>query len=243
MLQKSPEFPHKTCPYCISSQTQIRNARDARDDQTQGEKTEGNGRVAAAAAAATRTQWSPGLRFLLPRLLPRQDDEEAKTEWARDRERESDGWMRDGWGSSHPLFILNSRFILVATVVATFYHSPKKEKAVFFLFYFSGYFAFFFFLFQLNFSSSVFLFMRGFLSFLIKFLLWLTLLHAVVVGEVPVQVRGRGTQGREPKGVPKPQENARVQEPCLMQTTFFWFRPFFLHICRKEIFPWEHGNI
>jgi hypothetical protein len=131
--------------------------------------------------------------------------------------------MRIISSSFHPQlsFRIHLIFILVATVVATFYHSPKKEKAVFFLFYFSGYFAFFFFLFQLNFSSSVFLFMRGFLSFLIKFLLWLTLLHAVVVGEVPVQVRGRGTQGREPKGVPKPQENARVQEPCLMQTTFF----------------------
>jgi hypothetical protein len=78
MLQKSPDFPHKTC-YCISSQTQIRNARDARDDQTQVEKTEGNGTVATVATvAATRrgTQWGPGLRL----LLPRQDDEEDKTE-------------------------------------------------------------------------------------------------------------------------------------------------------------------
>jgi len=80
MLQKSPEFPHKTCSYCITSQTRIRNARDARDDQTQGEKTEGNGRVATAAATRRGTQWGPGLRFLLPRLLSRQDDEEYKTE-------------------------------------------------------------------------------------------------------------------------------------------------------------------
>jgi len=40
------------------------------------EKTEGNGRVATVAATRRGTQWGPGLRL----LLPRQDDEEDKTE-------------------------------------------------------------------------------------------------------------------------------------------------------------------
>jgi len=69
-----------------------------------------------------------------------------------------EGWMSIISSSFHPelSFRIHLIFILVATVVATFYHSPKKEKAVFFLF-------------PLNFSSSVFLFVHGFLSFLIKF--------------------------------------------------------------------------
>ncbi len=52
---------------------------------------------------------------------------------------------------------------------------------------------------------------------------------------------GRGTQGREPDGVPKPQENAWELEPPLPQTTLFIF-PHFCLFHKKEIFSWEHGN-
>jgi hypothetical protein len=71
----------------------------------------------------------------------------------RPRERESDGWMDEGGmrifsSSFHPQlsFRIHLIFILVATVVATIYHSPKKEKTFFFLFPFSTQF------FKLSFS-------------------------------------------------------------------------------------------
>jgi hypothetical protein len=229
MLQKSPDFPQKTCSDCISSQTQIRNARDARDDQTQGGKTEGNGRGATVAATRRGTQWGPGLRL----LLPRQDDEEDKTEWAMD----GWWWMRIITSYSHPQLSFRTHliFILVATVFATFYHSPKTEKAYFFFSIFQVTLFFLFFLFQLNFSSSVILFMHGFLSFLIKFLLWLTLLHAVVVGEVPVQVR-EGHPRTWAQGCSQTsgeRTSTRTLHYAKKQLSFdflllFWFLPFFL---------------
>ncbi len=51
---------------------------------------------------------------------------------------------------------------------------------------------------------------------------------------------GRGTWGHEPKGVLKPQENTRVQEPPLMETILFLFPPFFLISYKKKYF---HGNM
>jgi len=47
-----------------------------------------------------------------------------------------EGWMRIISSSFYPQlsFRIHLIFILVATVVATFYHSPKKEKAFFFFF-------------------------------------------------------------------------------------------------------------
>ncbi len=53
---------------------------------------------------------------------------------------------------------------------------------------------------------------------------------------------GRGTQGCEPDGVPKPQENAlELEPPPLTQTTLFLF-PHFFPFHKKEIFSWECGN-
>ncbi len=75
--------------------------------------------------------------------------------------RVSDGWMMIISSYFHPQlpFRIHLIFILVATVVATFYHSPKKEKAVFFfpfLFFRLLFFSFSFFnsIFQAQFFIS-----------------------------------------------------------------------------------------
>lgn len=65
------------------------------------------------------------------------------SERPRDRERERDGWMRDGWSSSHPLFILDTRFAsilfssLLQLLLPHFTTHQKKKKLFFFLFPFS----------------------------------------------------------------------------------------------------------
>jgi hypothetical protein len=53
----------------------------------------------------------------------------------------------------------------------------------------------------------------------------------VVVREVPLRVRS--LEGGATKAVPKPQENARVLEPPLPDSTLFLFPPFLFY--RKEI--------
>jgi len=55
---------------------------------------------------------------------------------------------------------------------------------------------------------------------------------------------GRGTQGCEPDGVPKPQENAlELEPPPLPQTTLFLFPHFFPFHKKRNIFmgKWEWG--
>jgi hypothetical protein len=57
-------------------------------------------------------------------------------------------------------------------------------------------------------------------------------------------LQGRGAQRCEPQGCPKPQENCKStgnNSFCVNNSHFYFLASF--PFSKKEIFPWEHGNI